>query len=181
MFRQSIRNVSPLPLLALAAWALPGLPHLAAAPAVNGSPATVMGVRNGQELEVQVNQTLRRIRLACVQAPRQEQQPWFNQARAALQSQLPPGSAVTLELRARDVFGREVAIVRRNRNDVAIPLLRMGAVFAFNGYLGRCDDLGYPALEAQARARKLGVWSSPGGIERPWNLLNRIGDSDAEP
>ena len=105
--------------------------------------ATVGGVRNGQELEVEANGSSRRVRLACLQAPRPQQQPWARQARLQLQGQLKPGASVSVELRARDVFGREVAVVRRNGEDVGLALLRSGAVFAYDGYLGRCDDLGY--------------------------------------
>lgn len=144
-------------------------------------PARVMGVRNGQELEVRVGERDLRVRLACIQAPRSQQQPWFDQARERLQGMLPPGSPVILELRARDVFGREVAVLRHRGDDPAVQLLREGLVFAFDGYLGRCDDLGYPSLEAEARRRGQGIWSVEGGIERPWNLLQRLNDVDEEP
>jgi endonuclease YncB( thermonuclease family) len=152
-----------------------------AAPAADREDATVLGVRNGQELEVEVDGTPRRVRLACLQAPRPQQQPWARQARQQLEGYLKPGTRVTLELRARDVFGRVVAVVRRNGDDVALPLLRRGAVFAYGGYLGRCDDLGYGAAEAEARRQLLGVWSRTGGIERPWDLMLRRNDSEEEP
>jgi micrococcal nuclease len=161
------------------------------APALAGSPApvtqgplsqgVVLHVPNGQELLVRVNGEERRVRLACVQAPRPEQQPWARQARTDLLALSPSGSPVSVELRGRDVFAREVAVVRRNGQDLAAALLRRGALFRFDGYLGLCHDLGYEALEAQARQRRLGVWSTPGGIERPWDLLQRQGDTTAEP
>jgi endonuclease YncB( thermonuclease family) len=64
---------------------------------------------------------------------------------------------------------------------VALPLVRRGAVFAYDGYLGRCDDLGYEKAEAEARRQGLGVWSREGGIERPWDVMLRLKDSDEEP
>jgi micrococcal nuclease len=174
-----------LPLLALWAaspsLAAPGSLPTATTPAAPTRPATVLSLRNGQELRVHTTAGNRRVRLACLQAPRPEQQPWAERARQQLAAALPPGSAVEVELRARDVFGREVAVVRRDGTDVALELLRSGAVFFFDGYLGNCADLPYPMLEAEARRQRLGVWSRGEGIERPWNVLQRQRNPDAEP
>ncbi|MFN9620842.1 MAG: thermonuclease family protein [Synechococcaceae cyanobacterium] len=145
--------------------------------------ARVLSVRNGQELRVQIagNELPRRVRLACLQAPRPGQVPWYQEAQRRLSSLLPVGSEVSLELRGRDVFNREVALVRRNGRDVAIPLLEEGAVFRYDGLPGGCEDLNYQALEGLARRRGLGIWGPQGGIERPWVLLEQAGDPSAEP
>lgn len=146
-------------------------------------PARVLSVRNGQELRVQIagSDLPRRVRLACLQAPRPGQVPWAQTAQRRLRALLPVGSEVSLELRGRDVFNREVALVRRNGRDVALPLLEEGAVFRFDGLPGGCNDLNYKAVEGLARRRGLGVWSVPGGIERPWSWVEREGDPSAEP
>ncbi|MCP9914896.1 thermonuclease family protein [Cyanobium sp. ATX 6F1] len=156
-----------------------GVPPLSSRPVTYG--ATVLKVENGQVLLVRIGAQERRVRLACVQAPRPAQEPWATQAGEALQRRVPLGSPVQISLRARDVFGRLVAVVRLNGRDVAPSLLRQGALFAFDGYLGQCADLGYPRLEREARQSRQGVWSVAGGIERPWNLLARQGDSVEEP
>lgn len=167
---------------------LPPLPGSPARPAPSPAlqrvrPARVLSVRNGQELRVQIagNELPRRVRLACLQAPRPGQVPWYQEAQRRLSSLLPVGSEVSLELRGRDVFNREIALVRRNGRDVAVPLLEEGAVFRFDGLPGGCDDLNYKAVEGLARRRALGVWSVPGGIERPWTWVEREGDPSAEP
>ncbi len=121
----------------------------------------------GQELLVRVGTAERRVRLACVQAPRPQQQPWARQARSALLALVPAGSRVSVELRGRDVFAREVAVVRRQGQDVAAALVQRGALFRFDGYLGLCSDLDYEALEEQARQRRLGVWATPAGSSAP--------------
>ncbi len=146
-------------------------------------PARVISVRNGQELRVLIagSDLPRRVRLACLQAPRPGQVPWAQTAQRRLRALLPVGSEVSLELRGRDVFNREVALVRRNGRDVALPLLEEGAVFRFDGLPGGCNDLNYRAVEGLARRRGLGIWSVPGGIERPWSWLEREGDPTAEP
>jgi len=143
--------------------------------------ATVLKVENGQVLRVRIGTEERRVRLACVQAPRSSQDPWAWQASQALQRLLPLGGPVEIGLRARDVFGRLVGVVRHNGRDVAPSLLRQGALFAFDGYLGQCADLHYARSEAQAREARRGVWSVKGGIERPWDLSARQGDSGEEP
>ena len=146
-------------------------------------PARVVSVRNGQELRVLMagSDLPRRVRLACLQAPRPGQMPWSQTAQQRLRSLLPVGSEVSLELRGRDVFNREIALVRRNGRDVALPLLEEGAVFRFDGLPGGCDDLNYRAVEGLARRRGAGIWSVPGGLERPWTRLEREGDPSAEP
>ncbi len=160
-------------------------PVPSAAPRLSSRPvtysATVLKVENGQVLKVRIGEQERRVRLACVQAPRPTQEPWATQAAEALQRRVPLGSPVQIAMRARDVFGRLVAVLRLNGRDVAPSLLRQGTLFAYDGYLGQCADLGYPRFEAEARQWRQGVWSVVGGIERPWNLLARQGGSVEEP
>ena len=103
------------------------------------------------------------------------QKPWAERATAQLRRSLQPGSIVALELRARDVYGRVVARLINNGADVAAPLLRQGAVFAYDGYLGQCNDLDYDRFESTAKTAQLGIWSVPGGIKRPWNLIEASG------
>lgn len=136
---------------------------------------TVLTVNNGQEVLVDLQGEGRAVRLACIQAPLAEQELWAERATAQLRRSLQPGSIVALELRARDVYGRVVARLINDGADVAAPLLRQGAVFAYDGYLGQCNDLDYDRFESTAKAAKLGIWSVPGGIERPWNLIEASG------
>ena len=70
---------------------------------------TVLKVNNGQEVLVDINGEGRAVRLACIQAPLQQQQPWSAQAKSALSKALPQGTAVKMELQARDVYWHVVA------------------------------------------------------------------------
>lgn len=137
---------------------------------------TVLKVNNGQEVLVDINGEGRAVRLACIQAPLQQQQPWSAQAKSALSKALPQGSAVQMELRARDVYGRVVARLLKGKTDIASPLIRSGQVFAYDGYLGRCDDLNYQNLQSEAQHRKAGLWAVQGGIARPWDLIEASGE-----
>ena len=151
---------------------------LAAVPLQSGR---VVAVEHGHVLQVQLGNLNRRVRLACVDAPDQSQQPWAQQSRAALAAELPVGTAVTVELRARDVFGRIVGVVRRGGFDVAPEMLKTGMLFVHDGYLGRCDDLPYAAAETTAKELNVGVWNEPGGIKRPWDLRIERNKSNQEP
>ncbi len=137
---------------------------------------TVLKVNNGQEVLVEFNGEGRAVRLACLQAPLHQQQPWSDQAKAALSKALPQGSTVQMELRARDVYGRVVARLLKEKTDIAAPLISRGRVFAYDGYLGRCDDLNYQKLQREAQRRKVGLWAMHGGIARPWDLIETSGE-----
>ena len=141
---------------------------------------TVLKVNNGQEVLVDINGEGRAVRLACVQAPLHQQEPWSQQAKTTLSKALPHGSVVQMELRARDVYGRVVARLLKEKIDMAAPLISKGEVFAYDGYLGRCDDLNYQKLEREAQGRKEGIWAVQGGIARPWDLIEASG-KQAEP
>ena len=139
---------------------------------------TILKVNNGQEVLVELKGEGRAIRLACIQAPLHQQQPWWQRAKTTLSKALPQGSVVQMELRARDVYGRVVARLLNEKIDIAAPLVSKGQVFAYDGYLGRCDDLNYQALERAAQSRKEGIWSVEGGIARPWDLIEASGKQE---
>ena len=153
----------------------------------------VLMVTNGQEVLVEQNGQGRAVRLSCLQAPRPEQQPWATQATKALHQSLPEGSRVVLELRARDVYGRLVGRLlsmvssakestsTTDRVDIAEALIKHGLVFVHDGYLGRCNDLPYRRLEAEAKTKRLGIWRPIGGISRPWDLQEAERDGGIAP
>jgi len=153
-----------------------GLPGLAGEQ--QGHPVQVLAVNNGQELLVEIEGQGRTIRLSCLQAPRPKQQPWAKQATSTLVSVAPTGTPLTFELRARDVYGRLVGKLEHNGQDIAEPLLRQGRVFAYDGLVGRCDDLPYQRWQEEARAKRLGVWSVQGGITRPWDQREQTAAGD---
>jgi len=157
---------------------------LASTAAANQQPrevVRVLMVNDGQEVLVESQGQGRAVKLSCLEAPRPDQQPWASEATAALRELLPEGTEITLELRARDVEGRLVGrLLPRtdrlsqtnpniSRGDIGESLIRQGHVFVRDGHLGRCDDLLYKTLEAKAKAERLGVWSVPDGIPRPWD------------
>ena len=159
--------------IVLAAIAFLSVPLAAGA---DSRPVEVLSISNGQQLLIEYNGEARALRLACLQAPRQRQQPWADQARVALQSLVSPGQAAMFELRARDVHGRLVGRLLVDGEDIGAALISRGSVFFWDGFVGRCDDLDYSSRAADAELNQRGIWSIQGGLDRPWDLMESSQD-----
>jgi len=138
----------------------------------------VLSVSNAQQLLVELDGQGRAVRLSCLQAPRRSQTPWSERASAAMSALVQRGDHALFELRSRDVYGRLVGRLLIDGEDLGAVLIRQGAVFAWDGFLGRCDDLGYSALEQEAASRRLGVWGAKPPLDRPWDVMERNGGSE---
>lgn len=96
-------------------------------------------------------------------------------AAQALSEVVQPGAQAEFELRARDVYGRLVGRLILQGRDVGADLIRRGAVFAWDGFVGRCDALDYDQLELEARESRSGVWSSREVLASPWDVMETDG------
>ena len=131
--------------------------------------ATVLSIGDGDTISVlERGQTLK-VRLACIDAPETAQSPYGMASRNQLKALLPLGSTVSLRVQAVDRYGRSVAEVT-GKGIVNLAMVQSGQAFVYRQYLGRCDRGAYLAAERQAQAQRLGVWSVPGGITRPWDF-----------
>ena len=79
------------------------------------------------------------------------------------------GSTVKLRVLAVDRYGRSVAEVFA-KGSINLAMVQSGQAFVYRQYLGRCNRGAYLLAERQAQAQRLGVWSVPGGITRPWDF-----------
>ncbi len=136
-------------------------------------PVRVLSISNGQQLLIELDGQGRAVRLACLQAPRRSQSPWTSRALVAIKALVKVGDPALFELRSRDVYGRLVGRLLIDGQDLGAALIRQGAVVAWDGFLGRCDDLNYSALEREAASAQLGLWSAQPPIERPWDVMER--------
>ena len=158
------------------------LPHFSwlavTAIALNGITTTVaaaelkvLSVGDGDTIRVSspsgTNKTT--VRLACIDAPETSQAPYGNDARQALQEQLPIGTEISLRTKATDRYGRTVAEVLKGTNNINQELVAAGVAFVYWQYIDGCDREIYSRLENEARLKSLGVWAVTGGIQRPWD------------
>jgi endonuclease YncB( thermonuclease family) len=133
------------------------------------SAATVVSIGDGDTISVlERGQTLK-VRLACIDAPETAQRPFGLASRNQLRSLLPLGSMVSLRVKALDRYGRSVVEVF-SRGSINLAMVQLGQAFVYRPYLGRCDRGAYLAAERHAQAQRLGVWSVPGGVTRPWDF-----------
>jgi endonuclease YncB( thermonuclease family) len=159
------RRFRPLLRPLLGAWLLVGLGDWPA----HSAPATVVSVGDGDTLRVRkAGQTIT-IRLACIDAPESSQKPHGAQASQALKALVPIGSGIDLRIKTTDRYGRSIAEITRGGRNINQALVASGAAFVYWQYIKGCDRQTYSRLETEARLKGLGVWSTGGGITRPWH------------
>lgn len=132
--------------------------------------ATLLSIGDGDTVTVLDRGEPRRVRLACIDAPEMAQYPFGGASRLALQGLLPLGAEVTLRVKAVDRYGRTVAELVRGRRNLNQALVDAGQAFVYWNYIEGCDRQTYARLENGARLRRLGIWSEPGGLQRPWSF-----------
>lgn len=167
-----------MPIRILLCWSLLALysSHAAAAdaPARDDAalvlPGRVVGVIDGDTLDVRLASGVLRVRLHAIDAP-ERGQPWGDAARRALSS-LAFGREIELEPVEQDRYDRQVARVRLDGRDLNAELLRRGHAWVYRRY---AVDPRYCELEADARAARRGLWglAQPDGRVAPWEWRQR--------
>ena len=141
---------------------------------------TVLSVGDGDTITVTEGVQKTKVRLACIDAPETSQTPYGMESRQALQRLLPIGTDVTIRTKATDRYGRTVGEVLKGGTNINQSLVGSGNAFVYWQYISGCDRQTYSRLEKDARLKRLGVWSVPGGIQSPWDYRrNRKGGSGA--
>lgn len=64
---------------------------------------------------------------------------------------------VTLRTQTTDKYGRTVAEMFRNGQNVILAMVNSGQAFAYRKYLAACDGSAYLAAEAAAQRQRVGV------------------------
>lgn len=128
----------------------------------------VTGVKDGDTIEILKERTSYRIRLAGIDCP-EKKQPYGSQAKQFV-SELCFGKTVTARILSQDRYGRHIALIilpdGRNLNH---ELLRHGLAWHYKQY---SKNRHLAALEAEARQRRIGLWSDKNPIP-PWEFRRR--------
>ena len=142
--------------------------------------ATVLSVGDGDTITITNGAQKIRVRLSCIDAPETSQTPYGMESRQALQKLLPIGTEVTVRSKATDRYGRTVGEVLKGSTNINQQQVATGNAFVYWQYISGCDRQTYSRLENDARLKRLGVWSVPNGIQRPWEYRrNRKGGSSS--
>lgn len=104
------------------------------------------------------------VRLYCVDAPELGQEPWGNRARDHLRSIT--GRAVAIEPVEYDRHRRLVAIVHSEGGELNLRMVGDGFAAVYPKY---CRVRRYFDAEGSARTRGIGIWSTLGAQQRPWD------------
>jgi len=123
----------------------------------------VVGVVDGDTIDVLVNNSPLRLRLNGIDTP-EKGQPFGNNAKDQL-SRLIGGKYVRYEVQDRDRYDRSIADVYLDTLYVNKWLVQQGLAWHYVAY---SDDRQLQAAEAEAKAAVRGLWSDPRRIA-PWN------------
>lgn len=129
----------------------------------------VLSIGDGDTLTVQKGTEQMRIRLACIDAP-ETAQSYGQSAREELQRLLPIGTPVSIQTVDTDRYGRKVAELFSQGNNINLSLVRTGHAVVYDQYVDGCADKeAYLNAEAIAQQNRLMFWnSSP--IVMPWEF-----------
>jgi endonuclease YncB( thermonuclease family) len=129
----------------------------------------VVGVTDGDTVDVRLDSGMVRIRLHAIDAP-ERGQPHGQVAREAL-SGLVFGKAVQVEPFEQDRYDRLVARLWLGELDVNAELIKRGVAWVYRRY---ADDPAYCAYEKAARDLRRGLWSVPqSSAIAPWEWRRR--------
>ena len=140
----------------------------------------VVGVIDGDTLKVLVDdQRLVRVRLAFCDAP-EKRQAFGNRSKQAM-SELVFGKEIELRPHSIDRYGRTVAQVIVNGEDVGVAMLRLGLVWVYDRYITEApaETKGrYQTARDEAKNGRLGLWSDPNSVP-PW-IFRHLAKADQE-
>ena len=131
--------------------------------------AKVTRVLDGDTLEVRPsNNSVLKIRLQGIDAP-ESSQPFGDTARQKLTDFI-LNKTITIEPSTTDKYGRLIAKVKFNNDDICLKMISTGQAWWFKRYADSqslSDRLSYSQAEDQSRQQQLGLWADPDSVP-PW-------------
>lgn len=131
----------------------------------------VVGVIDGDTITIlDASKKQHRIRLAQIDAP--EFSMPFGRAAKKFLSNVISRKTVEIDTHGLDRYGRVLATVFIDKQNVNLLMVASGYAWAYRRYL---SDLAYCRAEDSARKRKLGLWTEPQPIPPwRWRMQKRI-------
>jgi endonuclease YncB( thermonuclease family) len=135
------------------------------------SSCIVESVHDGDTLRAICDDEQLQVRLHCIDAPEIAQAPWGQGSRDHLRAITP--RQIQVQIQDTDRYGRKVAeILTPEGISLNQQMVRDGKAAVYQRY---CSDPDYARAELEARARGLGIWSTEGEHQTPWDYRNRSG------
>lgn len=127
--------------------------------------AKVIGISDGDTMEILYKNSPTKIRLAHIDCPEKRgKQPFGNNAKIAL-SNLCFGRFVTVKGEKYDRYKRLIAVVINDKNqNINQEMIKQGMAWHFKKY---SKDPLYAKLEVEARKNRVGLWQDKDPIA-PW-------------
>jgi micrococcal nuclease len=138
---------------------------------VNFPAATVVSVGDGDTMRINYQGQIITVRMACIDAPETAQTPWGPAATDRLRQLTPRDSTIQFREADTDRYGRTVAEVYANGQNVNLQMVQEGYAVVYTQFLSSCPETGsaLQAAEAQARQQRLNFWSQPNPV-MPWDF-----------
>jgi micrococcal nuclease len=137
---------------------------VAASPPAQTLTGKVVSIADGDTLTLLVGKTQVRVRLEGIDTP-ERAQPFGRKAGQALAKKV-FGKVVQVDDFGKDRYGRTLGIVRLDKSNVNLELVREGWAWWYRKYAAKNKELA--AAEAEARKAKRGLWADPEPIP-PWD------------
>lgn len=127
----------------------------------------VIGIVDGDTLDVLFGGVKQRVRLAEIDSPEMGQA--FSRPAKQLLAKLAYGKNVQINVERKDKLGRLIAWVSVNGKSINKEMIRKGYAWAYRQYL---TDYNLLNVEAQARESHSGLWSEKNPTP-PWNFRGK--------
>jgi endonuclease YncB( thermonuclease family) len=124
--------------------------------------ASVIGISDGDTLTIQFDREPVRVRIAEIDAP-EKKQPFGTRSKQSL-AELCFGKLAEITPQTKDRYGRTVARVSCNGQDVSEYQLKNGMAWVFDRYV---TDRSLYGIQDEARQARQGLWSD-GNPVPPW-------------
>ena len=133
--------------------------------APSGRACTVASIHDGDTLRAVCDGERLQVRLYCIDAPEMSQAPWGRESRDHLR-RITPGE-VAIRNHDTDRYGRRIGeILSADGTSLNLAMVSAGQAAVYPRY---CQEPRFFAAERAARSGGLGIWSSAGDHQRPWD------------